>query len=105
MPASSALCRTRAESAGSELPSEVANLSVPSAYGLTLMPVRPRVRYCMTVTPDVWWKLSGKPFRYFGTIRKDFPFMQGRVVVTENAMARRPRPDGGRRTRADAQRN
>ena len=45
----------RAESAGSELPTEVANISAPSAYGLTLMPVRPRVRYCMTVTPAVSW--------------------------------------------------
>jgi hypothetical protein len=50
MPASSALWITRIESSGSGLPTRVANISAPSAYGLTLMPVRPRVRYCMIVS-------------------------------------------------------
>jgi hypothetical protein len=31
------------------LPTDEANISVPSAYGLTLMPVRPRGRYCIAI--------------------------------------------------------
>ncbi|MCF0091804.1 hypothetical protein B0E54_00624 [Micromonospora sp. MH99] len=49
IPASSALWMTLIESAGSGFPITVANISVPSAYGLTSMPVRPRVRHCMSV--------------------------------------------------------
>src|SRR5664280_3873471 len=47
IPESSALWMTRIESSGSELPTCVANISAPSPYGLTLMPVLPRVRYCI----------------------------------------------------------
>src|SRR5580658_3169859 len=46
MPASSALWMIRIEASGSGLPTCVANMSAPSAYGLTLMPVPPRLRYC-----------------------------------------------------------
>ena len=45
----------RIESSGSGLPTDEANISVPSAYGLTLMPVRPRVRYCMAVLLVTSW--------------------------------------------------
>ena len=53
IPASSALWMIRMESSGSGLPMDVANISVPSQYGLTLMPVLPSVRYSMLVSPAV----------------------------------------------------
>src|SRR5262245_29729319 len=52
IPASIALWMIRTDSSGS-LPIWLANINVPSAYGLTLIPVRPSWRYFMKRAPSV----------------------------------------------------
>src|SRR6476469_1664430 len=104
IPASSALWMTRIESPGSALPTDVANISAPSAYGLTLMPVRPRVRYCMTGScrmVETKWKaipeLYGKAVR-LGKRRRDG--CDGKLAPAARRRATQPRvPAGGREGR------
>ena len=60
MPASSALWMMRAQSSWSVLP-RPPNIIAPRQYGLTLMPVRPSVRYFMFLL--VRWPARSAPRR------------------------------------------
>src|SRR5690606_5397424 len=98
----------RTESAGSGLPTSVANINVPRAYGLTRMPVRPRSRYCMGGTSDEdGVARNGTQFRMEASIRNSIPF-GNRVGVRWPAMTVDEHPGGaatGRPQRTDARRN
>ncbi len=67
---------------------EVANIIAPRAYGLTLMPVRPRVRYCMVVS-----------LRYGHRKRKSFPELYGKAFRFFCKEATRAAPSSRRATR------
>src|ERR1700728_2679747 len=106
MPASSALWMMREQSSWSVLPWPP-NIIAPRQYGLTLMPVRPSVRYFMVLL--VRWPvravaryayLSGAAFRYrlYGTLFR---------LAREGTTVDGGQADGGRprRVRADARRS
>ena len=78
-----------------------ANIMAPSAYGLTLMPVRPRVRYCMSSSwfgvgrfDAVYWR---KRNNFPETIRNDFPVIKDGFECRKHPR-RRQRRQRGRRT-------